>query len=602
MNKIGLKIRRYKDGPMDLTDPINPGDWTNKVVDIRATLNLYANSDMSRFATFMSFGETGTYITIARLIGGRGGENVAAWLFIPNTITVDGKQVVTLVNAVKRELLKSQIDKNAISQWFSYEYPETQFAKFLPSKPMGANAPTAKRTYGTAADTPSLEQLVGENRYQPYYAEYAAILLTGADSLPLDQTASASVNDLTKQPLKEYGTLLPPAQGSLPTGTKAYINSRELAMPIMLEKGTVMIKLTRPGYEGCVDSIRLSEKCQQYLPAGLKWRKIIDPKNIRVIDDMGAPVKNAQITINGGRINAPVSVPEEMLSQVHVTVKCNGYGTIDRTADFSRQMPLIRLKRTMRPPIGGGFTKEDVLQAQKDGVRNGLLFGVVGTAIVFALLIATSIYFDWVKFGSSEKEVQNQEQQVSENSTPEKEPQNYDPDKAKARKFLENKNTAASPEGKLDLGSVKLTKKELDESGLKGLFEAMNGYDLETVIQKLSPFKDIPFVNSIVTAAQNCPQKPAGEYNEKNPMDTRITVSLYIEKLVPSENSPITITEDNTKPESDLGKVVKGAKSKKKTKEVKKADMADKTKKGNGTDDSKKSNNSANKGKKHNAE
>ena len=221
MNKIGLTIRRYKDGPMDLTDPINPGDWTKKVVDIRATLNLYANSDMSRFATFMSFGETGTYITIARLIGGRGGENVAAWLFIPNTITVDGKQVVALVNAVKGELLKSQIDKNAISKWFSSEYPETQFAKFLPSKQMGTNAPTAKRTYGTAADTPSLEQLVGENRYQPYYAEYAAILLTGADSLPLDPTASASVKDLTKQPLKEYGTLLPPVQGSLPAGAKA---------------------------------------------------------------------------------------------------------------------------------------------------------------------------------------------------------------------------------------------------------------------------------------------------------------------------------------------------------------------------------------------
>ncbi len=319
MNKIGLKIRRYKDGPADIISPVNPGDWTKKVVDIRATLNLYANSDMSRFATFMSFGETGTYITIVRLIGGRGGENVAAWLFIPNTITVDGKRVVDLVNVVKGELLKTKIDENTINQWFSYTYSESQFAQFRPSKPMGANAPTAKRTYGIAANSPSLEQLVGENRYQPYYADYAAILLTGADSLPLDPAASASVKDLTMQPLKEYGTLLPPAQGFLPPGTKAYINDRELTMPMMLEKSTIMINLTRLGYEKCMDSIRLSEKCQQYSPAGLKWRKIIDPKNIRVVDDMGNPVKNAQITINNGGINARVAVPEESLSQVHIT-------------------------------------------------------------------------------------------------------------------------------------------------------------------------------------------------------------------------------------------------------------------------------------------
>ena len=530
MNKIGLKIRRYKDGPADIKT-VNPGDWTKKVVDIRDTLNLYANDDMSRFATFMSFGETGTYITVARRIGGRGGENVAAWLFIPNTITVEGKQVVALVNAVKGELLKTQIDENAINQWFSYTYTETQFAKFLPSKPMGANAPTAKRTYGTAADTPSLEQLVGENRYQPYYAEYAAILLTGADSLPLDPTASASVKDFTKLPLKEYGTLLPPAQGSLPTGTKAYINSRELATPMMLEKGTVNISLTRPGYEECMESIRLSEKCQQYQPAGLKWRKIIDPKNIRVVDETGIPVRNAQITINGGRINVPVSVPEEQLSQVHVTVKCNGYKQADANPyyDLTRGSTTISMKRTTPP--GRGYSGRELEEAREQGRKSGLFTGILSTIAVFALAAGAyfAIHSIWGEKKTQEQENLAQAEGVANNDTPEEasksEADAAANDSTAAFNYLKKCNGILSKD---EMARIKY---------LEGLWDDLNSFDLDRVTDEWAKKlgnRDIKEFDKIVTHAKECirkglldkaKQKNNGLYNTAN--DPNISVQNY---------------------------------------------------------------------------
>lgn len=528
MNKIGLKIRRYKDGPADIISPVNPGDWTKKVVDIRATLNLYANNDMSSFATFMSFGRTGTYITIARLIGGRGGENVAAWLFIPNTITVDGKRVVNLVKAVKGELLKTKIDENTINQWFSDTYSESQFAQFRPSKPMGANAPTAKRTYGIA-DNPSLEQLVGENRYQPYYAEYAAILLTGTDSLPLDPGASASVKDLT-QPLKEYGTLLPPAQGSLPAGAKAYINSSEFVMPMMFEKGKVKIKLTRPDYEDCIDSISLSEKCQQYRPAGLKWSKRIYPRNIRIVDETGNPVKNAQITINDGGVNASVAVPEESLSQVHITVNCTGYKQADANHyDLTRGPATVHMKRTA-PPTGGngGCSRRELEEARKTGFeqgrKSGLFTGILSTIAVFALAAAAyAIHYFW-----GEKELQKQETLTQtegavtdETSDEENKPESYAAanDSTKAFNYLKNCNGHLNKD---DMAKIKY---------LDGLWDDLNDFNLEAITgkwnDKLGEKGGEYFVN-IVTHAKECSrkglrnkarQKYNGHYNPDNDPD-----------------------------------------------------------------------------------
>lgn len=537
MNKIGLKIRRYKDGPTDIISPVNPGDWTKKVVDIRATLNLYANSDMSRFATFMSFGETGTYITIARLIGGRGGENVAAWLFIPNTITVDGKRVVDLVNVVKGELLKTKIDENTINQWFSHTYSESQFAQFRPSKPMGANAPTAKRTYG-AANSPSLEQLVGENRYQPYYAEYAAILLTDTDSLPLDQAASASVKDLMTQPLKEYGTLLPPAQGSLPAGAKAYINSSEFVMPMMFEKGTVMIKLTRPDYEDCIDSIRLSEKCQQYRPARLKWSKKIDPRNIRIVDETGNPVKNAQITINNGGINARVAVPEESLSQVHITVKCTGYKQADTNPyyNLTRGSATVRMERTA-PPTGGngGCSRRELEEALKTGFeqgrKSGLFTGILSTIAVFA--IAAGAYFVIHYFGG-EKELQKQETLTQEEGVA----NNETSEEAAITDQAANDSTAAFNYLKKCNGN--LNKDEMAKiKYLDGLWNDLNDFNLNKITttwnEKLDN-RDIQEFDKIVHHANECIRKglsdkaklknPDGKYNREID-DPDISVTNY---------------------------------------------------------------------------
>lgn len=537
MNKIGLYIRRYKDGPADIISPVNPGDWTKKVVDIRATLNLYAKSDMSRFATFMSFGETGTYITIARRIGGRGGENVAAWLFIPNTITVDGKRVVDLVNVVKGELLKTKIDENTINQWFSYTYSKSQFAQFRPSKPMGANAPTAKRTYGIAANSPSLEQLVGENRYQPYYAEYAAILLTGTDSLPLDPGASASVKDLT-QPLKEYGTLLPPAQGSLPAGAKAYINNSEFVMPMMFEKGTVMINLTRPDYEDCIDSISLSEKCQQYRPARLKWSKKIDPRNIRIVDETGNPVKNAQITINNGGINAHVAVPEESLSQVHITVKCTGYKQADANPyyNLTRGSATVHMKRTA-PPTGGngGCSRRELEEARKTGFeqgrKSGLFTGILSTIAVFALAAGT--YF-LIHYFFGEKELQKQETLTQtegavtdETSDEENKPESYAAANDSTEAFFYLKNC----DGILFRDSLE------HYSYTKGLWDDLNDFNLDKVIvewaEKLGG-RGIQCFEDIAEHANNCinknlldkaKEKNSGHYNKAE--DLKINVKNY---------------------------------------------------------------------------
>lgn len=117
MNKIGFRIYRFKEGPsIGLT--VNEGDWTKKVVDIRDILKLYNSEDESKFAMFMSFSENGAYITIARSISGRGGDNTAAWIYIPNNIEVTGTEIIQIIDIVKEELSASKSNVERLTQIF----------------------------------------------------------------------------------------------------------------------------------------------------------------------------------------------------------------------------------------------------------------------------------------------------------------------------------------------------------------------------------------------------------------------------------------------------------------------------------------------------
>ena len=87
MKKIGIAIKKTSQGSGDATF-FNSGEWRNKVVDIRDILKQVTGFNSEDFLTFMSFDSLGCYITLVRRIGGRDGDNVSAWIFIPNTVKI----------------------------------------------------------------------------------------------------------------------------------------------------------------------------------------------------------------------------------------------------------------------------------------------------------------------------------------------------------------------------------------------------------------------------------------------------------------------------------------------------------------------------------
>ena len=164
MNKIGFRIYRFKEGPsVGLT--VNEGDWTKKVVDIRDILKLYNSEDESKFAMFMSFSENGAYITIARAISGRGGDNTAAWIYIPNNIEVTGNDIIPIIEVVKEELSASKSNVERLTQIFNKDYRTTESADYMPSS---SEKIFAKRDVGFYP----LKDIIGEKRYQPIYSNY----------------------------------------------------------------------------------------------------------------------------------------------------------------------------------------------------------------------------------------------------------------------------------------------------------------------------------------------------------------------------------------------------------------------------------------------
>ena len=190
MNKIGFRIYRFKEGPsIGLT--VNEGDWTKKVVDIRDILKLYNSEDESKFAMFMSFSENGAYITIARSISGRGGDNTAAWIYIPNNIEVTGTEIIQIIDIVKEELSASKSNVERLTQIFSKDYRTTESAAYMPSS---VEKIFAKRNVGFYP----LKDIIGEKRYQPIYSNYNVILINDMDGMEIvDKNITDLSSDLS---------------------------------------------------------------------------------------------------------------------------------------------------------------------------------------------------------------------------------------------------------------------------------------------------------------------------------------------------------------------------------------------------------------------
>lgn len=237
-NKLGLKIVLINNGTSDSLEVNGDTSWTKKIWDLRMEIPEGTNVAEGKTALLLSSIESGTFITIAALIdGGRGNDCIAAWIFVPKTVEVTGKQIVDVIDATKKELIKNERDEEKLRRLFDEDYPPCDAEK-LPLVNTGEQF--AYRKYGIGTKFQLYELL--DNPNQPDYQQYKGVFLIDNDS-----GIAGRGDDLSDRQLRKYVKVLPVSDIH---GFKAYIGDTPMDKPIFLMNGDVVtINWQRSGYK-----------------------------------------------------------------------------------------------------------------------------------------------------------------------------------------------------------------------------------------------------------------------------------------------------------------------------------------------------------------
>ena len=572
MNKIGFRIYRFKEGPsVGLT--VNEGDWTKKVVDIRDILKLYNSEDESKFAMFMSFSENGTYITIARSISGRGGDNTAAWIYIPNDIEVTGSDIISIIEVVKEELSAPKSNVERLAQIFAQNYRAIETADYIPSS---IEKVFAKRNVGFYP----LKELIGEKRYQPIYSNYHAILINDNDSMEI---VDKNLTDLTNEMLVETFVFCPPVKQDIPNGVSVHFNKSGYPLfnkPVRVNKSErISLVFKRSGFEDIpyIDSV---EENDQFCGVPrFDWKKSISRDQFKIVAANDSNVNltdDATITINNVELkwHQPIIISEHDARQAKVRFSVNGYEPTEEYIDLLHAAKTITVKlhraervQSWKIELANGHTAVMDLRSKylsgdkyespikgysrEDGVLWYTNFGVIKQrAIGFLMAVATFIViclgvalFEWFdnhnfewqlgwpplkveKIGSYKAESSTTAELYSNNDNEtfpsDQSPVAEDGSLSKALAYLDNEAGVWQRDSLIKYP-------ELD-----GLFEELNSYEFSKILNRESKLRESKNFKKIYEAILINRDKPFNG-NFCGEGDYSITVSNYEKKL----NKPV---------------------------------------------------------------
>ena len=582
MNKIGFRIYRFKEGPsIGLT--VNEGDWTKKVVDIRDILKLYNSEDESKFAMFMSFSENGAYITIARSISGRGGDNTAAWIYIPNNIEVTGTEIIQIIDIVKEELSASKSNVERLTQIFSKDYRTTESAAYMPSS---VEKIFAKRNVGFYP----LKDIIGEKRYQPIYSNYNVILINDMDGMEI---VDKNITDLSSEKMVETLVFCPPAKQDLPNGVSVHFKTSgypQFNKPVRVYKSKhIDLVFKRAGFEDIPYMDSVEENDQICGVPTFNWKISIskDLFKVRAAHNREIDLFNeARICINGTELgwNHIIQLSEREAANATVSISANGYDTYERIINLlnvriPKSVELHRAERAQTWKIemsNGEYAEmtlkskylpqrysESPLKGYSIGDRNGHLeytnFGVFKQrAIGFCMAIAACLIvflcialYDWYdshtfnwQFGWPPLKTEKISSTTDYSST------NDNLKNATEANQSSEENSATAADSKaptIDDAIAYLDNKDgvwqrdslIKYPELDGLFEELNSYEFSKIINRDPKLRNSKNFKKIYDAIELNIGKPfSGSFCGDDDFSYSITVSKYEKKLKKPVDQP----------------------------------------------------------------
>lgn len=345
MSKIELLIQKAHGG---LTDVFvtNKGAWYGKTYDMR---NYISHLHLSRLFYVLNYHATGIYFSIVKPLNvGRTGDYMAAWIYIPNSITVASEDLLKLVSLVQEKIVSGVEQYDNLRPLLDSSYPDLQYIDCMPVRQTEA---LAYRMYGQNTDFVYLGNLLAQGLDQSYYKKYKAVFFL---DIPARNEVPPSVlqqmYDLSRNSFEQPAYLFPPQ--TLPVaGMELFVNQVPFRdKPLKTILGSKLnILLHRTGYKDVVLSVNICKPRQSFLLQNeILWDKEINAQMFHVMFK-GRLAMQYQLFVNGNLVSSDhsISIREQEARNARVEVMkpgCANYqGYLNLTQPLTHTIVLQEL-------------------------------------------------------------------------------------------------------------------------------------------------------------------------------------------------------------------------------------------------------------------
>lgn len=336
-NKLGLKIVRINQGYTDLFEINGDQVWTKNVWDIRKDLENIDNLDGSSAVLMLTSVDTGHILTVASLIEGRITDCISAWIYVPASIIIAGKELVEIVDAVKKEILANERNDERLTQLLSKTY-ESAPASRITTKSNGEKC--AYRYYGQGAKY-TLSELL-KDMCQSYYKSYKSVFLLDNSS----KLKCLQGDNLSDQ--KVYSMVVVKSPGNIDSFVP-YIGEQPFVGQIYaIEGGTIDIEWRRDGYMPIHTKSTIAPGAKYSVPTPNQYVRVLNYNYIKVVDEWSQRVTDYDLYVAKQRIskNEDIRISEATLNNVWVEIHAEGFEPISSHLNLTQPVQLKLVKET----------------------------------------------------------------------------------------------------------------------------------------------------------------------------------------------------------------------------------------------------------------
>jgi len=565
-NKLGLKIVRINQGYTDLLEINGDQIWTKNVWDIRKDLENIDNLDGSSAVLMLTSIDTGHILTVASLIEGRITDCISAWMYVPASINISGKELVEIVDAVKKEVLANERNDEKLSQLFSKIYESAPAAK-ITSKSAGEKC--AFRYYGQGAKY-TLSELLNDI-CQSYYKNYKSVFLLDNST----KLRCISGDNLSDQ--KVYSMIVVKSPGNIDAFVP-HIGKHVFSNDIYaIEGDEIIVEWKQKGFKTISKTIKVAKGVECPIPVRGEYMMIVEYDAIQVRDESsGEFIKDYSLSINHYNIpvGQKVAISIDMIAQSKVNIYANGYEEWSKVYDLRRQHVIYMKKKRFaysfvllsknhkeihieyptkglleECPIEGYRPYKGKLDPYKDNWLEYKPFTKaikITLSIIFAVVLLIGGIVGWYLTDNwYKKDISDYKKQISTLT--------YDLNNTQKNKPAEQRQESQQPEPPnweqvveyLDK-NTKWERSAMEQFvAIQGLWDALNYREFENILQYEKDLEKSKNFAKLVKAIKNNKKTFSGAYCDEG--DTEITISTYISKLGPVVQQPENEPQNSNK-------------------------------------------------------